>query len=48
MTEIEIKATTDTIKSDSEKYSAVGASYIMAVIQCRQILKSILEGLNHE
>jgi hypothetical protein len=48
LTEIEIKSTTDTINSDSEKYATPGASYLMAVIRCRQILELILKDKNNE
>lgn len=43
LTEIEVKATQDTIASDYEKYASVGTSYCMAVVQCRKILETILK-----
>lgn len=43
LTEIEIKATTDAVNNDPQKNGSMGATYIMAVNQCRHILKIILE-----
>lgn len=43
LTETEIKATTDTVNADPEKNAAMGATYIMAVNQCRNILEVILK-----
>jgi hypothetical protein len=45
LTEIEIKATTDTVNRDPEKNGAMGATYIMAVNQCRHILEIILKDM---
>ena len=43
LTEIEIKATIDTVYNDPEKNGTMGSTYIMAVNQCRNILKTILK-----
>jgi hypothetical protein len=44
LTEIEIQVHLDTIKSDPEKFGSMGATSIMAIKRCREILESILKG----
>lgn len=48
ITEIDIKATLDTINSDSEKYAEAGAAYIMAIHRCRKVLEIILRTNKNE
>lgn len=46
LTEIEVNATIDTIESDIEAYGKFGQGYLMAVKQCRDILKRIIKDVN--
>ena len=43
LTEIEIKAHVDTIKSDPENYIEIGTTSIMIINRCRKILQTILK-----
>lgn len=43
LTEIEIQTGVDTANSDPEKHAKPGIAYVIAMVRCRDILKSILE-----
>ncbi len=46
ITEIDVDACVMTIESDIEKHGKFGQSYLMAVKQCRETLKKIIEDVN--
>jgi hypothetical protein len=46
LTEIECDACVMTIEEDLEKHGKFGQGYLMAVKQCRDILKRIVEDVN--
>jgi hypothetical protein len=48
LTQIEMNATLDVIKTDPERNSAMGQTYILAINRCRQILETILKEYKNE
>jgi len=46
LTEIDVDACVMTIESDVDKHGKFGQGYLMAVKQCRETLKKIIEDVN--
>lgn len=48
LTQVEADACVMTIESDIDKHGKFGQGYLMAIKQCRDILKRLLKDVDHE